>query len=317
MSDKFVVCTIVQGRYAIRALALYKSFKHFNDVEFYVLSLDSESDDILSNIVEKNFITISYNIFESERLKRLKINRLFSEYCWTCKPYFIKYIFEKFKGFNWVIYIDADSGIFGNLTQALPIDPKYSVILTPHRTSNNYFDRQIEKSGFFNAGFIGFKNDYNGNIALDWWLEKCTESCSVTPTKEVYGDQLYLVTLPRLFKFVFISEHLGINAAPWNISDKNIYLKNGLVYINKFELVHFHFQGFEITYRYIYDLYKGPYKIESSARKLIYNNYVKLLAEVLSINQSFIIYDIKFSVKLIYNKIIKVFRGYNNIIFYK
>lgn len=317
MSDKFVVCTIVQGRYAIRALALYESLKLFNDVEFYVLSLDIESDEILSHNAEKNFIKISYSVFETDLLYKLKKNRLFSEYCWTCKPYFIKYIFEKFNVNNWVIYIDADSGVFGNLIQALPINTKYSVLLTPHRPSNNYFDKQIEKSGYFNAGFIAFKNDYNGNLALDWWLLKCTESCSIVPTSDVYGDQLYLSFMPNLFDSVFISEHLGINAAPWNITDKNIYFYDGSIYINNYELIHFHFQGFEIISKNIYDLYKGPYKIGISARKLVYKRYIKFLIKVFDLDSSRKIYDVKFSIKLLLHKFLKVFKGFNNIFFYK
>ncbi len=316
LENNFDICTIVQGKYAYRAIALFKSFQkfHFNS-NFYILSLDEESDKILSQINSDILNIISFKNFENESLLKLRNERSIAEYCWTCKPYFISHIFNFFKDKNkWIFYIDADSCIFGNLSEVIKNISDKSVILTPHRSNIEFFLNDIKSSGIYNAGFIGFKNDNDGKIALKWWLKKCTESCSMNPTNQVYGDQLYLNEMPNLFDFISISNHLGLNAAPWNITDKKIILINDVIFVNDFKLLHYHFQGLEIINKNIFDIYKGNYKIPNKIKQIIYKKYIILLNSIFNKFKFHNSYDTKYSFKLFFRKIQKITNGFNNLI---
>jgi hypothetical protein len=284
------------------------------------LSLDVESDNLLKNFKHKNLTVINFSKFTTENISILKNNRSIVEFCWTCKSYLINYIFTNYINVEWAIYIDSDSCIFGNLDMVIPNEISYSVILTPHRSNQNYFNSQIEKSGIYNAGFIGFRNNPNGKSVLNWWLNNCTISCSSIVTNDIYGDQLYLNQIPQLFNCVFIHHHLGINSAPWNITDKFISTRNYLYYVNDDQLLHYHFQGFEFIKFYLFDIYKGNYKINSNIKFTIYSYYIKLFRNVLfknfDKNFNINIYDTRLTFKFVYYKILKFIKGSNNIIIY-
>jgi hypothetical protein len=315
-----IYCTIVQGKYAIRAMVLFESFKQYNTNNFIILSLDEESDNLLKKYRHDNLTILNYSKFSTENITALKNNRSTVEFCWTCKSYLISYIFTNYINIEWAIYIDSDSCIFGKLDKVLPNDTSYSVLLTPHRSTQIYFNSQIEKSGIFNAGFIGFKNDKNGVSVLNWWLNKCTSSCSSVVTSDVYGDQLYLNQIPILYKGIFECKHLGINAAPWNITDKLITKNNSSFFVNNDELLHFHFQGFEFINHFLFDIYKGNFKINGNIKKTIYKYYLKLFQYVLKNKvhniAKFNFSDTNVNFKLFIIKFLKMLKGFNNIIIY-
>lgn len=301
-------------------MVLFESFKKYNSNNFIILSLDEESDNLLKNYNHENLTILNYKKFASDKIKKLKNNRTTVEFCWTCKSYLISYIFTNFLNIEWAIYIDSDSCIFGKLDTFIPNEISYSVLLTPHRSTQIYFNSQIEKSGIYNAGFIGFRNDPNGINVLNWWLNNCSISCSSIVTNNVYGDQLYLNQIPQLFDFVYIHHHLGINSAPWNITDKIITKRNDLYYINDDQLLHYHFQGFEFIKLYLFDIYKGDFKIHSNIRLTIYVYYIKLFRLVIIKNLDcklkLNIYDNNLNFKIILFKILKFLKGYNNMMVY-
>jgi hypothetical protein len=186
--------------------------------------------------------------------------------------------------------------------------------------SIEHFNSQIEKSGIFNAGFIGFRNDKNGVSVLNWWLNKCTSSCSSIVTSDVYGDQLYLNQIPILYKGIFECKHLGINAAPWNITDKLITKSNSSFFVNNDELLHYHFQGFEFINQFLFDIYKGNFKINRNIKTTIYKYYLKLFQNILKNKVHNIaklnISDTNVNFKLFIIKFLKMLKGFNNIIIY-
>ena len=59
-----IYCTIVQGKYAIRAIVLFESFQQYNANKFIILSLDEESDDLLKNYRHENLTILNYSKFK-------------------------------------------------------------------------------------------------------------------------------------------------------------------------------------------------------------------------------------------------------------
>src|ERR1700761_4960247 len=89
--------TLFNINYLAKGIALYNSLlSNCSDFNLYIFAADEISYKIL---VEKNLSKvsiISLHEIENEALLGVKKNRSISEYCWTCKPFIVRYCFETF-----------------------------------------------------------------------------------------------------------------------------------------------------------------------------------------------------------------------------
>lgn len=272
--SKNIYATIVQGRYALRALALYESMnKYLKHNILIILCLDDEALQLLRKLDLSNCRVLQAESFETPLLLKLKTERPTAEYCWTCKPFILDFIFSEYKNVGWAIYLDSDTLVFGDPDQGLPEDPESHVLLTPHRPTTNYFLEHIKSAGTYNAGYIAFRNSMQGKDVLLWWLEKCMEACPMVPQEGIYGDQYYLNYMPELFKGIMISPNKGLNAAPWNINGQVVTKVGDRIFIGDDELLTYHMQGVEIITNRIIDFYKGNYIVHETIKQYIYIPY--------------------------------------------
>lgn len=272
--SKNIYATIVQGRYALRALALYESInKYLKHNILIILCLDDEAWQLLRKLNLSNCRVLQAESFETPLLQKLKIERPTAEYCWTCKPFILDFIFSEYKNVGWAIYLDSDTMVFSDPDQGLPEDPESHVLLTPHRPTTSYFLEHIKNAGTYNAGYIAFRNSILGKDVLLWWLEKCVEACPMVPQEGIYGDQYYLNYMPKLFKGIMISSNKGLNAAPWNINGHVVRKVGDRTFIGDDELLTYHMQGVEIITNRIIDFYKGNYVVPKKVKEYIYRPY--------------------------------------------
>ncbi len=275
-----IYATIVQGHYALRALALYESMnKHLKHNILIILCLDDEAWQLLRNLDLSNCRVLQAKSFETPVLQKLKTERATAEYCWTCKPFILDFIFSEYKNAGWAIYLDSDTMVFGDPDQGLPEDPESHVLLTPHRPTENYFLQHIKTAGTYNAGYIAFRNSEQGKDVLLWWKEKCIEACPMVPQEGIYGDQYYLNYMPELFKGIMISTNKGLNAAPWNINGQVVTKHGDQTFIGDDELLTYHMQGVEIFTNRIIDYYKGSYVIPEDIKQYIYRPYALCISK--------------------------------------
>lgn len=203
-----------------------------------------------------------------------KKDRTKYEYYASLKAAFLLYILKNNKKIEYVTYLDADLYAFNDLGNYLNTIKDYSILITPHRFKSK--DKKLTERGSFNAGFISIKNDSNGINCLEWWRAQVIVWCYNRVEDGKYADQKYLDSFPVKFSNVFIADHVGINAGPWNIKSQNVEVKNSRVYINGVPLIVYHFHGVYKISNVIFDVGTSNYATWATlkVRKNIYMPYL-------------------------------------------
>ena len=260
-------CALFDVNYLTRGVILYESLKNSvrGDFKLYVLTLDNESLKILNKLNLEFLIPIRLRDFENRELLSIKSERTATEYCWTCTPWIIKYVLEKFK-LSHCTYLDADLCFYKDPKILLDeLNENDSILITEHDYYKKY--DQTEKSGKYCVQFMYFKNDTKGLKALNWWSDQCLKWCYNRHEDGKFGDQKYIESFPELFEGVHVLKNKKAALAPWNIQkylcdDSNIDLP-----------VFFHFHGVKYCGKNTFFL--GYYKLNNIMISLIYLPYLK------------------------------------------
>lgn len=166
------------------------------------------------------------------------------------KPFAISHVMKK--GFDKVVYLDGDMGLFDKLDVVWQSLESNSIVLTPHLLRPLPLDgkRPHESvflySGPFNAGFLAVKRSEVGLEFLAWWSQMLLKHCHVDMAAAQFVDQKWLGMVPGMFDEVKILKHFGVNAGHWTLSqakfshDKSVKSE---VRINGIPLILFHFSG--------------------------------------------------------------------------
>ncbi|MBO4694001.1 MAG: glycosyl transferase [Clostridia bacterium] len=284
-----IFCTLFDSNYLDKGLVLYRSMEmHLKDFKLYIFAFDDKCAEILKKENLKNAIVVSLNEFETDALKKVKTERTAAEYCWTCTPWTIKYVLEKYNE-NICTYIDADMMFFSSPQYVFDDmrDNDCSIIIVPHRFGSEKKEEKAKNTiGTYCVEFNTFVKDKNGMAALNWWAEKCLEWCfyALPGTTEWYGDQKYLNEFPKKFSGVYICNHYGLGMAPWNVSIlESTDTGFNPPYVRKkggsdaYPVILYHYANAEFLTRHILQV---PFSMKSKKmRKAICDSYVEKLFE--------------------------------------
>lgn len=273
-------CTLFDSNYLTRGIAMYESLKrHCNDFHLFIFAFDDKAYNILNKLALEKISVISSKEFENERLLTVKPTRTKAEYCWTCTPSTILYIFDNYKIDN-CTYIDADLFFYNSPKVIFDEMAEKSVLITEHRYTKNYDRSAI--AGKYCVQFITFKNDIIGTKVLKWWCDACIEWCYDRYEDGKFGDQKYLDDWTSRFDGVHVLQHLGAGLAPWNIQQYKIskIYDNQLFLITKekqiiFEVIFYHFHYVRFYKNNLVDL--GWFALNKQIVKLFYTNYINEL----------------------------------------
>lgn len=170
------------------------------------------------------------------------------------KPWFALYFIKKFSA-RQIIYMDTDILVTSSLQFLEDELTQHSIILTPHILSPLPGDGKrpqetaILKTGIYNAGFFGVRNDENGNAFLKWWRDILIDHCYEDGKMGLSSDQSWLNFVPVFFKNVDIIRHPGCNVAYWNLHERQVEKRVGSYFVNKgFPLLFFHFSGYSLQH---------------------------------------------------------------------
>lgn len=307
-------CTLLDSKYLDRLLALYNSLKKHSSAKFtlYVLCMDDTALTVLQNYCHtENLILVPLNAIESKRLLSIKKLRTNAEYCWTCTPLIIRYVFEEFNVDN-CTYIDADIYFFSD--PEILFSKKSDTILVEHRLPNTPKFKEIEKNnGIYCVEFNYFNNSINSQNMLNYWSDACLNWCYARSEDGKYGDQKYLEYFERNFDNVNITSNIGAGVAPWNLRDYKLIKYDGdrilLDYQGKKNnLVFYHFSGIKFITKNKVNI--GTSCKDKILKNLIYLPYLKELVmyrKMLCSN-----YKIKFDIKISYSNNIlrKIYQRY-------
>ncbi|HEY6503091.1 MAG TPA: hypothetical protein VIZ28_03870 [Chitinophagaceae bacterium] len=165
------------------------------------------------------------------------------------KSFFTGYVLEKLKPERF-IFLDSDILLFdapGFIDEELDHS---SILLTPHITAALPADdcspkeKDILKTGMFNAGFYALKNDDTANTFVRWWKDRMIDQCYERPKEGLNVDQKWLNFVPLYYKNVKVLQHPGCNAAYWNLHERHIEKKGDNFFVNNMPLIFFHFSGY-------------------------------------------------------------------------
>lgn len=263
--NKNVVFTICAKNYIGLAQVLEQSIKKFNkDVDFYIFVADEfiESDKLIfedfNNKPDNILIAKDVLNLSNEKWNELSFKYNLTEFCTSIKSLCFSYVFQE-KKYEKAIFLDPDILVFNSLNTIFGELEKYSIILTPHllnvskTASNRFRDNDMMNTGVFNLGFVALKQNDTSHKMLKWWDERLMDCCYIDYFSGYFTDQKWMNFIPGYFNQneVLISNHLGMNVAPWNFEERKVIVKDNSYYIScridgkeLFPLIFVHYSGF-------------------------------------------------------------------------
>lgn len=274
----YCFCTLTTLEYLPKCIALLDSIEsHTDSFHIWICCMDDTVYDILSRMSLENVTLIKFSDIEDNSLRAAKKNRKDYEYCWTLKAPLMLYIFENYENVTSLLYLDADIYLFSRPDRCFETLGRYTVLLTHHNFSQSY-KHLYRKKGWLNAGIIGFKRCSTALSYLKWWRKKCIEWCFDVVSEGRFGDQKYLDNFLKPHGSAYLEESIGMNAAVWNLEDKEVYCRGEDIFIGGDPLIFYHFSSFIILGEKEFSLWKwDSLKVSCSAKELIYSPYAKAI----------------------------------------
>lgn len=153
-----------------------------------------------------------------------------------------------------LLYLDSDIWVTHDLEAVESALEKHSLLLTPHvltplpDSHHMPLERDILRSGIFNAGFLAMKNCPETERFLEWWAGHMHTECHYDFAMGMGVDQLWLNLVPLFFPGVSVFLHPGANVAYWNLHERHLssagvgYQVNGT-----HPLLFLHISGYNLT----------------------------------------------------------------------
>ena len=168
------------------------------------------------------------------------------------KPFVVRYLLDQ-PDTTAVLYFDPDMVLFSRLDDLVAGFDEHSILLTPHQTKPEtnieaVIDNEIcsLRHGIFNLGFLGIRNDKNGQEFTDWWAQRIYHFCHESLEQHLFTDQKWVNFAPVFFEGVEILKSPRFNVATWNITTRAVTgsLSEGFQ-VDGQPLGFYHFTGFD------------------------------------------------------------------------
>ena len=278
MNKKLNFCSYFNHNYIAKFLVMYESLSKFDDYNFYIIALDSATENFFSEnkSIFPNIIVIPESEIRTryDQLNNAKSNRSLVEYFFTLSPFVPLYIFEKYN-LDKVTYLDCDLYFFSS--------PKVLI-------DNTFYSISVVKQGFkdirygrLNVGFIIYNNDKFTLKILNRWSEQCVEWCYDYIHSGKYADQKYLDEWIEFNDNVKILDCLTCNVAPWNFVENQYFFDNNLLHHKTGKkVIFFHFHGLDLMDNNNFSAGFSTYNktLSDSMLEKIYKPYVSHLLDI-------------------------------------
>ncbi len=214
-------------------------------------------DRISGRIDESQFT--DYELIEVEKINIPNVEALFKKYdgiemCSLTKPFFAEYFLNIYPELSQIIYVDTDLIFFDSVAYVEESLKESDIFLTPHILSP-YSDTELYpketaylNSGIYNSGFWAVTRSESTSMFLKWWKERLVVYGLINFYDGLFAEQNWLNYVPLFFKNVYVTHHLGMNVAYWNIHERAITKSERGYEVNgEFPLIFFHYSGYKIT----------------------------------------------------------------------
>ena len=278
---KQVAFTICAKNYLAQAISLQESFLAKNsDSDFYIYLSDRKTEEVKADVIELDNSWIPG--WEDMAFKYGVV-----EFSTAIKPFCIQSLFKQ--GYDKVVYLDPDIYVTSELTYIWDTLERKSAMITPHycKIQVDYNGTTTEEEllfvGIFNLGFCALRNNEIGVSIASWWANRLREKCYYDKEDALHVDQKWMDFLPAFYpNDVEICRHPGINAAIWNLHERELIYKNGSYSIKytdeeqEYELLFYHFSGFDPFNKAVFNRRLPQYNINDfPSFKPIIDEYVE------------------------------------------
>jgi hypothetical protein len=276
---KYNFFTYFDSNYIFQGLALYFSLKKTRiDFILFTIALDEPTFEMLTRLKDAIPEIIPVKLADIEtfdpEFAKCSNNRSRIEYYFTLSPVVPLYLFEKFPEIEILNYLDSDIYFYSSPAPIYEELRDNSLLIISHRFPKHL--RFMERNGKFNVAFQLYRNNDSARKCLQQWRKQCIEWCYDKVEAKRYADQKYLDSWPQNFD-VTVCRNKGANLAPWNWMQYNLKIADGKLFVDKNELIFFHFQGFRFlsSTRICHNL--GCYfaLMPQVIRKFLYKNYAE------------------------------------------
>lgn len=261
--NKNCVFTIVAKNYIGLAQILEKSInKYFDQFDFYIVIADEINSELLNKIPTNIIIAKDELPISEQNWTDMSFKYNLTEFCTSIKPASFRYFFDKFK-YEKCIYLDPDIYFFSSIAPVFEMLNDCQILLTPHITqiSDEVISDAPESAwnscGIFNLGFLGLKRGDASFKAISWWNNRLLTQCYIDSYNSLFTDQKWIDFLPSFFtdRELKITRHLGMNLAPWNYFEREVYFSNKELYVKSrnsvndavFPLIFVHYSGYDYS----------------------------------------------------------------------
>ena len=221
-----------------------ESIRATNSASDYFLLITDGVPDNLEVVFPARFLEISDLGIAQDKLNKMALYYDEVEFATAMKPSLLKWVLGL--GYFSVTFIDPDTLITGDLSEAQNLAASHEIVLTPHRLSPGHADSTFSTSSEINflkygAYNLGFLSVGKGSLPmLSWWEEKLELYCSRKSNLPIFTDQKWIDLVPSYFKH-FILRSPAYNLAYWNIDERGLEKNQNSFLVNGEPLVFIHF----------------------------------------------------------------------------
>lgn len=250
---KKIVYTVCSANHLAHCKTMANSFIQFNPgYELLIVLIDQ---------VNERFNLSSFDPYKLLEISELNVpdfDLMAAQYsvielnC-AMKPFVAQWIFKQYQP-DLLLYIDSDTWVFSSFEGVENSLLENDLVITPHFTNpypDNHLlprERDILRSGLYNAGFLGMSNTANTHDFLSWWAGHMKSECYYNFAEGMGVDQIWINMVPLLFKRVQIDDNPGLNVAYWNLHERKINAKEGDYWVNQHHhLVFLHISGHQFN----------------------------------------------------------------------
>ncbi|MEP6594456.1 MAG: hypothetical protein ABJA71_00860, partial [Ginsengibacter sp.] len=237
---KKIAFTLCSNNYIPQAKLLMDSFLQHNPGYLFILGLiDEKKAGLNYSFNEKVRVTICSDVLPADVLNHMSTQYKLVELNTAVKPFYFRYLFDNYVDAEHIIYLDPDIYIYNPFEYIENCLQVSDIILTPHSCAPVPLDgkkpdeRSYLKYGIFNLGFLALTRSINTNIFLKWFTERLYNYCYMEVNLGMYVDQLWINHVPIYFSKVFISKHVGLNCAYWNLHERYFSFNNNSYFVNQ------------------------------------------------------------------------------------
>ncbi len=247
---KKILYTVCSANHLAHCKTMVRSFMEHHQGYEIVIGLVDKIDD---RFTEEEFLPC--RLVEIDKMGIPDFQELLFRYtvielnC-AMKVFVAEYIFQQYQP-DILLYLDSDMWVKGSLQELEAQLAEHPILLTPHFTvplpdnTAKPLERDLLRSGIYNAGFMAYRRSDTVTRFLQWWREHMRGECYYNFAEGMGVDQIWLNLVPLLFEETGIVRHPGANVAYWNLHERSLSEQDGVVMVNgTHRLLFLHISGY-------------------------------------------------------------------------